>query len=244
MPAVRTAGVKPVARSAQSSALPLPSASRIHFRASRPLGGGFHHRDLQKARMLRVLIERHVGRSRILGSLRGDVAAAVVVLFQVDRIGRGEDQTQTTALLQAPREEMERCELVAINLAGLDQMLLTTRLAVACPLDVVGERNAGPVRLDLGEVHREIGIRHVQRNPGYELHITGDLDGVVKRLAVVDQAVAEKIQGMTLIGDVVLDLLTLQLGGAKIERIVDVPDRRRLLGRRSAERAGVEHVVR
>jgi hypothetical protein len=90
--------------------------------------------------MLRILTRHHVGRPGVLGGLRSHAAAAVVILLPVNRIGRGENQTQPAAFLQPPGEESERCELVPLKLAGLGQSLLTTRLALARPLQVVGQK--------------------------------------------------------------------------------------------------------
>ncbi len=86
--------------------------------------------NFQVARVLGVLVERDVSGARVAPRLGSHFAAAVVVLFEVDRIRRREDEPQAAPFLQATREEVERVEHVALDCPGLDQLFLTQRLAV------------------------------------------------------------------------------------------------------------------
>lgn len=101
--------------------------------------------------MLSVVINRDVGRPRVLRGFIGDDASAVAILLQGIRIGRFQQQAQPASLRHAAGKPVERLELIAIDLSGLDQLLLPERVAVSRPHEVLGEQNARSVRNDLEE---------------------------------------------------------------------------------------------
>src|ERR1041384_2799807 len=119
---------------AERSGILLRSApsGRVAPRSPPPLNSDLSaDRYLEDTRVLGVVVQGDVGGPRFLPGLGRDDPARIVVLFQLDRVGRAEQQAETASLRHAPGEKWKRRELVAVDLAGPDQLLLSQRSAVA-----------------------------------------------------------------------------------------------------------------
>src|SRR5580765_5944824 len=76
------------------------------------LGNRRRYRNVKRAGMLRVVVQRHRNRVRVLRGFLGDNAATVVVLLAVQAVDRRDEQAQAAAGLHTPRDERETIELV------------------------------------------------------------------------------------------------------------------------------------
>ena len=135
-------------------------------------------------------------------------------------------------------------EVVLLDRARLDRHGIAKALAIARAQDVVAQRNAAAVRLDLVDRRRDIGVRLIERDPCGQLEEAGDVGVGGERRRVIDEHLARRIEQAALVGEAVRHVDRFPLGGRRVERIVDVAVGLGAAGLALVEAARCEHVVR
>ena len=185
--------------------------------------------------MFGVVPQNHMGDPGILAQFVGDHPAAVVVLLVKDRIRAADHQAQPAVGGDPAGEEGEAVEFIPDGLSGRDQTLLPQGLAIARPDEILAETDAGPIRPDFINGSHEIRVGYIQGQPGNQPQKPADLGIGLERRAVIHQAVPEQVQGVALVGEIVLELLPLEFGRTHVQWIVSIPVR---LG--NARRLGIQ----
>jgi hypothetical protein len=136
----------------------------------------------------------------------------------------GERSIRRSRLPLAIRREknVKPRNFVSHDLAGIHQTGLARRFAVAGAHGVAGQQHAASVGQGLVEVHFEIRIGHIHRDPRHQPHVAANLGVFVERRAVINEAAAEQVQRLGFVRQGVRIVGRLERAGTEIQRIVDV----------------------
>src|SRR5207247_9142395 len=119
---------------------------------------GRHDRNVESAGVWAIVQDADVRGACVFGGLIRDHATGIVILLEVNGIGRADHQPQAASFCHSASDKESGIEIAADGFADLDQVLLPDRLTIAQSSHIAPKSDAGSVRQNFIELARDIGL--------------------------------------------------------------------------------------